>query len=197
MDTLYLRSLGDGYFRWLADDLSLRGEDDHWFLLRQLHRNPFSLNPLYYEKDSHLLEDSKYLRHVYESAWGKGDKVASNMPTTCLEMILNEAYILESWDGAYDYRDYFWLLLDNLGLMKFSDTNFFDLGGYEVVDNILWTWISRTYRKDGVGSIYPLTGSIPFYGKNYKVDMRKLSIKEQRIMYMRDNYSIHGVYELM
>lgn len=50
-------------------------------------------------------------------------------------------------------RDWFWEFLDNLGLSDFNDA--FDVSD-DIIDDILYQLVWRTYEYDGLGGLFPI-----------------------------------------
>jgi hypothetical protein len=70
--------------------------------------------------------------------------------------------------------------MGNVGLDKFTDENYLDFDGREMIEIILEKIVSRSYHRNGRGSLFPL--------KHHKKDMRKVELWYQMAEYFMENY---------
>jgi len=84
------------------------------------------------------------------------------------------------WAEDWDIRNLFWVLIENLGLKGFTDTNNCKDRSIQIHE-ILDRWLAREYSSDGTGSIFPIS-----CGK----DMRKVEIWTQMGLYLRNRWPI-------
>lgn len=72
--------------------------------------------------------------------------------------------------------DWFWIMIVNLNLEN-QDNEYFDI---HYVDDVLETWMSRKYKRNGEGNI--------FYSDIRRKDFRKAEIWYQMNWYLSDHY---------
>jgi hypothetical protein len=76
--------------------------------------------------------------------------------------------------------DWFWMMLGNAELDGFTDEAFYALRGHILVDKILNRILDRTYKRDGIGGLFPL--------KHPKKDQRRVELWYQMNAYLVENY---------
>ena len=95
--------------------------------------------------------------------------------------------------------EWFWILLNNLGIDKFDDYNYGILGGNDIIRYRLAVWLTRDYKPNGHGGIFPLSLMRFFVNDKHFIndDQTKLSIYEQAIAYARIecSYADISIYE--
>jgi hypothetical protein len=105
--------------------------------------------------DHNRIYEALYYREAYT-----GDTALPHDTVSMLEIIRTMAIKCEevSFDAEHTntVTEWFWQLLGNVGLDKFVDLDYHDLGGGEVVRNILCKIILRSYDHAGVGGLFPL-----------------------------------------
>lgn len=133
-------------------------------------------------KDRNRAEDGLYKRLLYEDEY-KVD--FQGRPCSVLEMLVSLAnrvdseYIGSPSDPRPDL--FFWEMLENLSLDHYTN-RYFDRSSHaeaEILD-ILKVWMGRDFRKNGVGSPFPLT--------NDRRDQRKREIWDQMNAYLYENF---------
>lgn len=144
------------YFEWLHDLVLPRTGDDSssWFILaRQLHWKPFRWSVMH---DDNRAVDGRQIRMAYV------DHVDMAAPCTMLELLIGLADHMAyetSFSGNTNNHYWFMKLLENPGLIRFTDEAYFgDENTYEAVDVILERIINRTYGRNGYGGLFPLRG---------------------------------------
>lgn len=169
------RPLDELYFEWLYSQVgSVRVRNPtrtYWSLLRQLFTKEFVwIIP----NDDNRIEDGRDLRVEFLDISGIDDVDPGWMELGCsfFEMMIGLSRRL-SFIAEGDPRDWFWHLMDNLGLRSFNDDKGIDI---EVVDEILNTVIWRTYSEDGQGGLFPL--------RNAREDQREVEIWYQQSAYI-------------
>lgn len=102
----------------------------------------------------------------------------------CLEVLIGiskrcafEVYYLPE---AKEFPDFFWELLDNLGLTEYSIDKWSGTRVFLEVDEILTRWLDRSYSYNGVGGIFPMD--------NVEEDQRKVPIWYQMQRYLGQKY---------
>ena len=83
---------------------------------------------------------------------------------------------LSKWEKST--AQWFWVLINNLGLDTFTDENF----DMEAVQEKVQIFLDRKYEKNGEGGLFPL--------KNPKEDQRRIEIWYQMSAYLFENYPI-------
>lgn len=166
--------LDEQYLVWLYSKVaSIRVTNPrrtYWALFRQLFTREFVwLVP----NDDNRVEDGLDLRTEFLA-----DKRISNpddhwMTQGCsvLEMLIALSRRLSFEDGETD-RNWFWHLLDNLGLGNQSDNKHDPEFTEEVVERLIW----RNYEPNGQGGLFPLKGACP--------DQRNIEIWYQLCAYI-------------
>jgi protein involved in sex pheromone biosynthesis len=101
-----------------------------------------------------------------------------------LELVIGLAYrchdIMEDSVDDMKMSDWFWKILSNIGLDKFTDDAFYGLKGQDLVKKILDIVIDRKYERSGKGGLFPL--------KRSKKDQRKVELWYQMNEYLVENY---------
>jgi hypothetical protein len=78
--------------------------------------------------------------------------------------------------------EFFWEMIDNVGLREFSDFQYLFIGGNLKVRTIIDHVLRREYRSDGVGGFFP----IPTTTK----DQREVELWYQMHEYLRERYCV-------
>lgn len=142
------------YFNWLCNKV-LRLDHPtpsltYWNLLRQLHSTEYAW---LLSGDDNRAEDGVELRtefltesrQPYNEGW-------ESVGCSVLEMLI--AFSRKAAFNANETSEFwFWHFLDNLGLASANDAS--DATS-EAVDDILSTFIWRTYNEDGSGGLFPM-----------------------------------------
>lgn len=157
-------------------------------LLLYLHETEFySLVP----NDDNRGVDGEQLRNHYFDEVGATSppslpKDIPDGPCTVLEMIIGVAFRLEFelLGGQYERpaADWFWVLIDNLGLTGYTDQKM----GYGIyileVKAAVECLLERRYLEDGDGGLFPL--------KRPRKDQRRVEIWYQMSAWVIENYPI-------
>ena len=80
----------------------------------------------------------------------------------------------------YADGDWFWEMIENLGLLPYNDSNFYDdkyVGNYSV-SRILVTFLGRKYLKNGTGGLFPL--------QHTRKDQRRVELWYQMCEYLEE-----------
>lgn len=147
--------LDELYFIWLSSlvsDSNVREPSlTHEKLLKQLFTKEFVwIIP----NDDNRMEDGKDLRVEFISREGLGEVDPNWMQLGCsvLELMIGLARHLEFMGGG-EADQWFWQLVENLGLSKFNDKRRYPRGHIdEILDSVIW----RTYNPNGLGGFFPL-----------------------------------------
>lgn len=143
------------YFNWLcAKVVDIRETSPgltYWKLFKALHTTEFVW---LLTGDDNRAEDGKELRGEFLLQADIPDDPDWRTLVECsvLEMLIAFSRRTEYMSGS-PAKDWFWIFIENLGLKECNDANF---NGAQV-DEVLYSFIWRTYRGDGVGGLFPLT----------------------------------------
>lgn len=172
--------LDELYFQWLYRQVGAAGSQrsrTHWKLLRQMYTKEFVWTV---PNDDNRVTEGVDLRweFVNYSQLEKVDASWMNMGCSVLEMMIalsrRLAFLAEG-----EPRAWFWLLMKNLELDEFTDSNYdgFISDINEKLDVLIW----RRYHADGRGGLFPL--------KQAEVDQRSVEIWYQVALYLYENQS--------
>lgn len=167
----------NAYFRWLVEQVQI--DDMHWCLMRRLHQKDF----FWLESVSHDAnreQDGIDLREDFaeDSDWSTEDVLAALAgPCSCLEMLVAlamriEMDIMYTPDDGDRTGEWFKLMLSNMKLLQMNDTDYYQ----PYVDQVLEDIMSRHYKKNSAGSIFPVKHT---HGK----DWRNTEIWMQMMLY--------------
>lgn len=153
LDELYLEFL----YRQVASIRFKNPARTYWSLLRHLYSKEFvSLVP----NDDNRVEDGRDLRNEFIDSYEViADRHWMALGCSMLEMLIGLARRLEFEADNGDVSDWFWALLENIGLRHFSDGYYHDHRGSRIdrqVEDILDRVIYRKYDRNGRGGLFPL-----------------------------------------
>lgn len=142
------------YFNWLcAKVMSVEIPTPsltHWNLLKQLHNTEFVW---LLSGDDNRAEDGVELRaHFFLEASMNPDPVITAFGCSILEMLIAFSSVAE-FETDRSARKWFWEFLENLDLAQFNDASY--VTGEEI-NEILQSFVWRTYDPTGRGGIFPL-----------------------------------------
>ena len=175
-------ALVNAYYSWLCDLIDVdQPPQSYWFLTKKLFMRDFYWSV---PNDDNRACEGKNLR---ERFCDENNLIYTyeyfNSECSMLELIIALAFRCESiMVDQYDsipMREWYWKLLSNVGLNKFTDEVYYD-DAAEIVDRILDRIIDRTYHRNGQGGLFPL--------KRYKKDQRKVELWYQMSEYLIENY---------
>ena len=165
----------DGYFNYLLDIIEFRGVswERYTKLLGFLHSIEFRWS-VYNDKNRAI--DGLVLRDEYFM----GEDVLQR-PCSVLEMLIAMARACEfdiMHEGGMGDRTgkWFYIMLDNAGLLAFDNDNF----DVDAVASIIFRCMDRTYAPDGEGGFFPLRRPIE--------DMRGVELWSQLNRYLDENF---------
>ena len=157
------------YYLWLD---SLVNDGDHDVLIRYLYEHPYRWQ---FILDENRAAGGINLRRNYAYENGIDIQDVGYGPCSILEMLIALAdRMTELIPG--DLFNCFYILLDNLGLTQFRDSNFDE----RKVNYILNVWLDRSYDAAGEGSLFPL--------RNYDGDCRTLDTWGQMNAWIAENF---------
>lgn len=157
------------YYLWLD---SLVNDGNHNELIRYLYSQPYRWQ---FTLDENRAAGGINLRRKFAFENGIELQDIGLGPCSILEMLIaladrmTEILTMDIWD-------WFWDLINNLGLSRFDDTHFDEAG----VSYILSVWLDRGYDSSGVGSLFPLN--------EYEGDCRNLDVWSQMNIWISENY---------
>ena len=167
------------YFNYLKSLVEPQRGKQFGSLLKHLYETEFYFS---IDNDGNRSEDGLLLRDEYCERYG--DVLIPN-PCCILEMLIGVSRRLEFifFGSRYErpYGEWFWILIDNLGLEYFDNAQI-DYLGLEEVNTILDIWMHRTYDRSGEGGLFPL--------RRAKVDQRKVEVWFQMMAWVAENYPI-------
>lgn len=172
--------LDELYFQWLYRQVGKAGTNrakTHWKLFRQLYSKEFVW---VVANDDNRMVDGVDLRweFVRYSELASVDAAWMNEGCSVLEMLLALARRLYFEDDR-PAKDWFWILLSNLGLEEFTDSNYD--GFIQDIDDTLERLIWRQYAADGRGGLFPLN--------HPTCDQREVEIWYQMSQYLYERTS--------
>ena len=172
------------YFEWLCDRVGAnRGRRSYLLLCGDLHDMIFVGHV---PRDENREYDGKDLREQYFWETQRVDESFEECPCTMLEMLIALADRMDFAMGSPDddrcrTEEFFWELIDNMGLTRYCDDDYVILNGRRNVEKAVLTVIQRKYNFDGSGGgLFPLV-----YPEN---DQRDVEIWYQMQSYLRENY---------
>lgn len=182
------RSAEELYFYWLCAQVDVVINDNHSNsittpvyskLFEELYSIEFTWS---ISNDDNRAYDGLYLREMFESETGT-ELYLEGVPCSFLEMLIGLARrcsedVMSQSDFDNTPYFWFWCMIRNCGLDMFDDDNYHKAFVRHIVDRI----VSRSYARNGVGSLFPLT--------NIDVDMRKVEIWYQLSYWLDENFDI-------
>lgn len=148
------RPLDELYLEWLYDQVGAVGTDPstgHWELLKILATKEFVwIVP----NDDNRAEDGRFLRHEFlsEQNLKLDDPHWMRLGCDMFELLVGISRRL-AFEGDGEPREWFWEMINNLGLYNYRDGGHIPVGTInEVLDDLIW----RTYEPDGRGGLFPL-----------------------------------------
>ena len=144
-----------GYFDWLCDQIYL--DDYHGDLLFELFRIDFYYT---HPMDDNRAGDGVWLRRLYSEETGREPEGLDEDPQcSLLEMLIAlakrcEDDIMYDWEIGDRTADWFWMIIDNLGLFDLTDDIFEEDLVYDAAD----IFMRREYENGGFGCPFPMPG---------------------------------------
>jgi hypothetical protein len=146
LDELYLTWL----YSQIGDPETTVRSRSYWKLARQMYTKEFVW---FIPNDDNRVADGRYLREEFIEDSGLDDIDPEWLYLGCsmLEMLIGLSRRLAFLEDG-EAHDWFWHLVNNLGL-RYDDRKQFPADHVEeVLDNVIW----RTYEPDGRGGLFPL-----------------------------------------
>lgn len=170
--------LKNRYFEWLCGLVCGRGERAAYKrLLLTLHSTEFTC---IISQDTNRAVDGVVLRRRFIAENNIIDESPFYTdPCSILEMMVAlavrcEVHIMDDPDIGNRTGQWFWSMVESLGLKKMTDDRF----DKQLVDIRIKNFLNRTYRPDGKGGLF----TVP----NCKHDLRDMEIWYQMCWYLND-----------
>ena len=171
------RPIRQDYYFWLCDLVNDSRNRESFLLMRTLHDKKFI--SMVQNDDNRAFEGINLRERFCE-------EFESNDDASLLEVMIGLALrcenIMADRRDSKELRHWFWILLSNCGLDRFTDEHFHDRFEGLTVHNIIDRIINRTYGRNGVGGLFPLKCS--------KKNQRKVELWYQMNDYLVENYFI-------
>jgi hypothetical protein len=171
------QSIDEGYFGYLYHLTKAPSHRDprrsYFSLLAQLHIKPFYW---FVHNDDNRETDGKELRNEFlsEHDVSEPDQPWDEVPASVLEVLIGLARRL-SFESYGEPAQWFWVLLQNLGIDRYVDAVYQD-DIAEDVERVLNLLLSREYGRDGTGGLFPL--------RTTSSDQRRVEIWYQMSAYL-------------
>jgi hypothetical protein len=158
------------YFNWLCAKVLERGGRSYYTLLGILHSTEFIWTV--YE-DQHRIADGLELREDFlRETISVSDDNWQAQPCSVLEIFISFAK-RASFQTDMPTKDWFWIFMANLQLDQFRQVTDPDI---PFIEDILFTFMRRTYDPHGYGGMFPITQT--------QNDQRKIEIWYQFFEYL-------------
>lgn len=163
------------YFVWLYRQVGWTETGNrarmYWSLLRMMYEKEFIWME-HVPMDENRAIDGRGLRREFldqERIKKRVPREFHEIGCSVLELLiaLSRKLAFEADEG--DARDWFWILISNLGLQECNDENPPDP---QIIDEILGKVIHRDYAPNGAGGLFPLTKFDP----NVDTDQREVEL---------------------
>lgn len=149
------KPLDERYLTWLYSQVAPVGIGNpvktHWHLLGLLYRTEFVW---WVGNDENRAEEGKALRSEFneDRQMDIQDQDWMELGCSMLELLIVLSRRL-SFEADGESREWFWELIDNLGLKEYTDAVSLPVRHVEdVLHRVNW----RTYKHDGHGGLFPL-----------------------------------------
>ena len=165
------------YLKYLTSLVTPQRGQRFGSLLNHLYDTEFHYSIL---NDGNRSYDGLALREEYGEQHGE---ILINAPCSVLEMLIGLSrrmgYLFLGSKYERPYGEWFWILIENLGL-EYFDNDQIDFLGLDEIDVILDVWLDRRYERNGEGGLFPL--------RRARRDQRKIEIWDQMSMWIAENY---------
>lgn len=175
--------LNNDYFLWLCSFTSDKHKiSTHSKLLNYLHNVSFVY---IFDMDGNRAEDGVDLRYTFGRELEIPDYIVTSMldyrDCTMLEMLVAlsircEKHIMDDIDIGDRTPQWFWIMMDNLGVSKMNDKNF----NRTKLSKNLDIFLNRKFKPNGEGGL--------FITDNERLDMRNIDIWYQLCVYLDENF---------
>lgn len=159
----------------------------YYLLMKDLHHKKFRW---FVPNDDNRAFEGRNLREQFSEEMDVDyDTFLFEEEVSMLELILAlaircDSIMADSIENV-SISEWFWRLLSNVGLEKFTDDDYYTFGGPKKVDEILEKIIERRYTRSGKGGLFPL--------KYPKKDQRKVEIWYQMCHFLVENFYVEDL----
>lgn len=174
MDDFYEISLNDSYFRWLVKIIGFKDINSCKYIsmLSYMYSTDFKLTDPIVGHDDNRLNDGFDLRADYSNGFTVEDIPDSfGEPVNILEVLVAFARRIDDdimYDGNLHASKWFFLMIENLGMIDFTDDRLGIDWNIDDEEQILDRMMSRQYDRNGFGGLFPI--------KNSKYDQREIEL---------------------
>lgn len=180
------RPLDEVYLEWLYSHYASVGnrnpERSYWKLTLQLYSTPFTPFLL---QDRNRSDDGVELRDRFlmETGYQLDDPhgLFEALECSMLELLIGLS-IRCAFQTDTSETEWFWRLVSNLGLERYSD-DLYEISIQEEVEEVLKRVIWRTYLADGHGGFFPL--------RHPEHDQRKIELWFQMSAYILEGFYVN------
>ena len=156
------------YFNWLIGLVcSSAYKKSYMSLLSELFDIPFRFDAEIAPNDVYRMEAGSALQFEYASITGG----YISRPCSVLEVMIALARKCENISGVLQSLDWFWMMIDNLGLSTMYERHF----NADYVRAVIERFLNRDYSPNGSGGL--------FYIPGIKEDLRQVEIWYQMCWY--------------
>ncbi len=140
----------EAYFNWLCAKLISPHANTYRDLFRILHKTEFAW---VVPGDRNRQEDGVELRLYFLNETGyEKDELWYNELCSVLEVFISFAS-RASFQTEAPVANWFWIFIENLNLNEYRRVSQKDI---PVIEEILYTFVWRTYPENGLGGLFPL-----------------------------------------
>ena len=149
----------DPYFNWLCVRVKITPLKKRYFeMARTMHSIRFQ--PIIFETDENRANDGLQLRVEYMQKYGVKGSAGDRGRCTMLELLIalskRMSFLMGTESDPHQTAKYFWKMIENLGLEKYDDENWYSLNGEFHVLDAMDRIIRYNCDADGKGGLFPL-----------------------------------------
>lgn len=181
-----MRGTHDPYYDWLCILIGLNKNipgRNYKEMISAMHQAEFKPK---LEMDQNRGADGLQLRVDFMNEHGPYGSSVNRGPCTILEFMIGLAKrmsFLMRGEGNHGRTEYFfWKMVENLGLKKVTDEQWYDLNGDFFLEDAIWRINERQYAEDGSGGIFPL--------RRPREDQRNVEIWYQMNAWLLENSDV-------
>jgi len=172
----------DPYLNWLCVRVKITPLKRHYMeMAKTMHGIRFQT--LIFETDENRANDGLQLRVEYMEKYGPVGSSCDRGRCTMLEFLValskRISFLMGTESDPHQTARYFWRMIENLGLMKYDDENWYSANGEFHVTEAMDRIIHYSYNADGSGGLFPL--------KWVKGDQRQREIWYQMQNWLNEN----------
>jgi hypothetical protein len=178
------------YYEWLCNFVGVNQKNKSYYLLfKELYKTPFKWTVP--NDDNRAVEgmelrrrfcEEEHYPYKYAIAMSEELKGKINILEVLIALAVRCDELMKDTKFSANIEHWFWHLLDNIDLSKFTDEEFYTHFGVSEIEKILNIWINRQYKRNGEGGLFPI--------KDTKKDQRKVELWYQMSEYLVKNYYI-------